>query len=229
MGCATWFRGTKSCFLLILLAGVALAEGSEPGVKVAGLRCEYRSQPLSIDTPVPRLSWQLESTLRGQKQIAYRVVVARTPETLQEDRGDLWDSGRVTSNQSVNVPYEGKPLISGQRCFWKVMVWGREGAGSAWSDPSFWEMGLLEPRAWQGSWISDGKPLPGKDADFFKDDPAPLFRREFKVTRAVRMPGSTSAPWDTLRRRLTAVPSAIIASIRSGPCRTSVCSTTFMI
>jgi alpha-L-rhamnosidase len=186
MCCAPWFRGTKSSFLLILLAGVASAEGSEPGVKVAGLRCEYRSQPLGIDTPVPRLTWQLESTLRGQKQIAYRVLVARTPEALQADRGDLWDSGRVASNQSVNVPYQGKPLISGQRCFWKVIVWGTEGADSASSDPSFWEMGLLEPRAWQGSWISDGKPLPDKDADFFKDDPAPLFRKEFKVTRAVR-------------------------------------------
>ena len=47
-------------------------------------------------------------------------------------------------------------------------------------------MGLLEPHAWQGSWISDGKPLPDRDADFFKDDPAPLFRKELKVTRAVR-------------------------------------------
>jgi alpha-L-rhamnosidase len=89
-----------------------------------------------------RLSWQLESTLRGQKQIAYRVLVARPPEALQADRGILWDSGRVASNQSVNVPYEGKPLISGQRCFWKVMVWGTEGAGSAWSDPSFYNSRL---------------------------------------------------------------------------------------
>ena len=180
------FRGTKPSFLLILLAGVALAEGSEPGVEVTGLRCEYRSQPLGIDTSVPRLSWQLESTLRGQKQIAYRVLVARTPEALQADRGDLWDSGRVASNQSVNVPYEGKSLISGQRCVWKVMVWGTQGSGSAWSELSSWEMGLMEPGAWQGSWISDGKPLPDKDADFFKDDPAPLFRKEFKVIRAVR-------------------------------------------
>ena len=130
MGCATWFRGTKPSFLLILLAGVAFAEGSEPGVKVAGLRCEYRSLPLGIDTPVPRLSWQLESALRGQKQIAYRVLVACTPEALQADRGDLWDSGRVASNQNIGIPYEGKPLASGRRCLWKVMAWGTEGAAS---------------------------------------------------------------------------------------------------
>jgi alpha-L-rhamnosidase len=181
--------------LLMLLSEVALADGSEQPLTVSALRCEYRDEPLGIDTPVPRLSWQLESSLRGQKQAAYRILVAATREALKADRGDLWDSGRVASNgglgivaksESVNVPYAGKALASGQHCFWKVMAWGTEGAASDWSEPSWWEMGLLGPKAWQASWLFDGKPNPAKDADFFKDDRAPLFRKEFNVTSPVR-------------------------------------------
>jgi alpha-L-rhamnosidase len=155
-------------------------------IGVQRLRCEYRDQPLGIDHPAPRLSWTLESSDRGQKQTAYRVLVARSIEALQADRGDLWDSGKVESNQSVNVIYAGAVLVSGQRCFWKVKVWDKNGESSDWSVPSSWEMGLLKASDWKGRWINDGKPLPKKDADFYRDDPAPLFRREFKLSRPVR-------------------------------------------
>ncbi|MHC4555880.1 MAG: family 78 glycoside hydrolase catalytic domain [Planctomycetota bacterium] len=155
-------------------------------IQVDHLRCEYRDQPLGIDHPAPRLSWTLESSIRGQKQTAYRVLVAQSIQALLEDRGDIWDSGKVESSQSVNIVYTGEALVSGQRCFWKVKVWDKDGASSDWSAPSSWEMGLLKTRDWQGSWINDGKPLPQKDDDFYRDDPAPLFRREFKVSGPVR-------------------------------------------
>jgi len=155
-------------------------------IRVRRLRCEYRDQPLGIDHPAPRLSWTLESSIRGQKQTAYRVLVARSIKALQAGRGDLWDSGKVESSQSVNTVYAGDTLVSGQRCFWKVKVWDKNGMSSDWSDPSFWEMGLMEADDWKGHWISDGKPLPENDADFYRDDPAPLFRREFKLSGPVR-------------------------------------------
>jgi alpha-L-rhamnosidase len=155
-------------------------------VRVQRLRCEYQDQPLGIDHPAPRLSWTLESFVRGQKQTAYRVLVARSIQILQADRGDLWDSGKVESNQSVNIMYAGDVLVSGQRCFWKVIVWDKDGISSDWSNPSSWEMGLLKASDWKGYWINDGKPLPEKDADFYRDDPAPLFRREFKLSGPVR-------------------------------------------
>jgi alpha-L-rhamnosidase len=150
------------------------------------LRCEYRDQPLGIDHPAPRLSWTLESSVRGQKQTAYRVLVAPSIQALQAGRGDLWDSGKVGSNQSVNVMYAGDVLVSGQCCFWKVKVWDKDGASSDWSAPSSWEMGLLKASDWKGHWISDGKPLPERDADLYRDDAAPLFRREFKLSGPVR-------------------------------------------
>ena len=155
-------------------------------IKVQGLRCEYQDQPLGIDHPAPRLSWVLASDLRDQSQNAYCVLVAGSLEALQAGRADLWDSGKVTSSQSVNIKYAGARLKSGQSCFWKVRVWDKHGVCSPWSAPASWEMGLLKASDWTGQWISDGKPLPENDAGFYQDDPAPLFRREFKLSGPVR-------------------------------------------
>ncbi len=155
-------------------------------IRIQRLRCEYQDRPLGIDHPAPRLSWTLESPVRGQKQTAYRVLVARSIKALHAGRGDLWDSSKVASSQSVNIIYAGDVLVSGQRCFWKVKVWDKNGESADWSDPSSWEMGLLKASDWKGRWINDGKPLPEKDVDFYRDDPAPLFRREFKLSGLVR-------------------------------------------
>ena len=96
------------------------------GVSVDNLRCEYRKDPLGIDATRPRLSWILQSDDRGQKQTAYQVLTAATPEALAKDQGDFWDSGRVASDQSIQLEYAGKPLTSRMRCHWKVRVWDRE-------------------------------------------------------------------------------------------------------
>ncbi|MEN8660998.1 MAG: family 78 glycoside hydrolase catalytic domain [Lentimonas sp.] len=146
------------------------------------LRCEYRDQPLGIDHLEPRLSWELQSDARGTKPSAYHILVSTTAKGLKNDHGDLWDSGKVASSQSVGILYAGKTLESGQRCFWKVKAWDNHDQASDWSTPTFWEMGLLEPSDWQAEWIGDGIPQPEKDEDFFKDDPAPLFRKPFKLT-----------------------------------------------
>ncbi len=82
------------------------------GVSVGELKCEYRVDPLGIDVTAPRLSWTLESEERGQIQTAYQVLVAGTDDALSQDTGDLWDSGRVDSDQSVHVVYAGRPLKS---------------------------------------------------------------------------------------------------------------------
>ena len=91
---------------------VGVAGSCWAGVNVERLRCEYLNDPLGIDVTEPRLSWIVQSDERGQKQTAYQVLVASTPELLANDQGDLWDSGRVESDQTIHVEYAGKPLVS---------------------------------------------------------------------------------------------------------------------
>ena len=197
---ATWKRGASNaayhylgCAKTMALIGRGFAEamlGLQTNVagpiRVRRLRCEYQDQPLGIDHPNPRLSWTLKSSVRAQEQTAYRVLVAGSPEALKADQGDLWDSDKVMSSQSINIAYAGDRLASGQQCFWKVRVWDKDGVPSDWSPTSSWEMGLLKAQDWQAQWISDGKPLPEDDAGCFEDDPAPLFRREFMLAAPIR-------------------------------------------
>ena len=134
-----------------LLWGSASAQG---GVRPADLRCEYLVNPLGIDVTEPRLSWRIESGTRGQKQTAYRLLVASSANKLAQGVGDLWDTGTLESNQSIQVPYAGKTLQSRARCFWKVRVWDKDGKESNWSEPGEWSMGLLEAEDWKAKWIT---------------------------------------------------------------------------
>ncbi len=121
---------------------------------VGNLRCESLENPLGIDVVQPRLGWMLESGKRDEMQSAFQVLVASSLETLETDKGDLWDSGKVFSDQSIQVPYAGKPLTARAQCFWKVRVWDRTGGVSAWSTPARWTMGLLTSEDWGGAkWI----------------------------------------------------------------------------
>src|SRR6267154_4767794 len=92
------------------------------GLKATALRCEYRTNPIAIEPTSPRLSWHVEAgeNERGVTQATYQILVASRPELLRTDKADLWDSGRVDSEQSVQVVYAGKTLSSSQTCFWKV-------------------------------------------------------------------------------------------------------------
>jgi alpha-L-rhamnosidase len=105
---------------------------------------------------------------------------------LAPEKSDVWDSGKVQDSHPFNVSFAGRPLKSGERCFWTVKVWDRAGRDSAWSKPALFEMGLLSPADWVGRWINDGKSNPTHDADFYKDDPAPLFRKRFEVSKPVK-------------------------------------------
>ena len=184
-------RIRRKTLLVIAAAGLfcrpaPVRASASGGLVPSGLKCEYRTEPLGIDSPAPRLNWIVESGLRGQAQSAYQVLTADSLQALASDTGNLWDSGKVLSRETLNIVYGGKLLRSGQRCFWKVRVWDMGGAASPWSAPSSWEMALLSPADWKGRWIGDGRPTPARDEDFFKDDPAPLFRKEFTLPADVR-------------------------------------------
>jgi len=125
-------------------------------IKVTDLRCEYLRNPLGIDVTKPRLSWKLRSAERGQKQTAYHVLITSSRDKLNKNIGDLWDSGKVKSDQSIHVAYNGKQLESRTQCFWKVKVWDKDGKMSNWSDPGEWSIGLLKKSDWKAKWIGGG-------------------------------------------------------------------------
>ena len=137
-------------------AACLMATAAPASFHPTDLRCESLRNPLGIDVLQPRLSWVLEADsakARGLSQTAYQVLVASTPENLAADRGDRWDSGKVSSEASINVHYSGRTPASQAGCFWKVRVWDQDGHASAWSKPARWTMGLLNPPDWKASWI----------------------------------------------------------------------------
>jgi alpha-L-rhamnosidase len=117
------------------------------------LTCEYLENPSGIDVLNPRLSWRLHSDQRGEKQTAYHLLVARSQENLDKNIGDLWDTEKVNSDQSLHIEYDGIPLESRTPCYWKVRVWDKEGKQSPWSQSAKWSMGLLNPDDWTAKWI----------------------------------------------------------------------------
>ncbi|MBZ0282059.1 MAG: glycoside hydrolase family 78 protein [Anaerolineae bacterium] len=120
--------------------------------KIVDLICEYRTNPLGIDVQNPRLGWKMQIGRLGAQQIAYQILAASKPEELSNGKADLWDSGKVESDQSVHVIYSGKPLHSRQRIYWKVIVWDEKGT-EATSELAWFEMGLLHSDDWQAQWV----------------------------------------------------------------------------
>ncbi len=173
----------------LLLAGllsILLQPCSWASLQVTALRCEYLENPMGVEDPAPRLSWKLTSKMRGARQTAYQILVASTAKKLKGNHGDLWDSGRVTSDETVNIPYAGKPLPSGQACFWKVQVWDQADQTVKWSEPAQWSMGLLHPQDWKGRWISyrDTSPVHASREQLYLP-PTQMYRKDFKARKNV--------------------------------------------
>lgn len=160
--------------ILCLTGGAAFADN----IRITDLRCEHLNNPAGIDAVRPRLSWKMEDpdATRGQRQQAFQILVASSPDLLEKNRGDLWDSGKVDSDQSVLVSYAGAALDSRQACWWKVRAWDKDGRESAWSEPASWTMGLLHPGDWHAQWISTPKGT-GQDKS------EPWFRKTFTLPK----------------------------------------------
>ena len=183
-----------ACFGLFLagvlapnFASTAEATAAGVGLTPKQLRCEYLVNPPGIDEQHPRLSWTVESDDQGQRQTAYQVLVASDEALLRRREGDLWDSGKVASDQTAGVVYGGKALASQQRCFWKIKVWDKDGRPSVWSEPATWGMGLLQARDWKAQYISfrDTTPLHRFAQPLFLP-PARQYRKEFAAAKEVR-------------------------------------------
>ena len=207
-------------------------------IRPARLRCEYLTNPLGMDERLPRLSWEigaLDAQSRGLKQTAWQILVASSEELLKQNRGDLWDSGRVESGESTHVVYAGAPLRSRLRCHWKVRVWDQRRQPTDWSAQALWTVGLLEPDDWGGNWIGLDQPaeapspwFPGAQWIWYPEgnprQQAPLgpcyFLREFELPqgRAVQSAGLYLLADGQCRGIVNGTPAG-----EGGPVRTDMC------
>jgi alpha-L-rhamnosidase len=161
------------------------ARSKEGALYVQNLRCEMLVNPLGIEVVKPRLSWEITGEQRNIKQTAYQILVSSSRAKLQVDDGDLWNSGKVISDQSSHVSYGGAPLTGRTECFWKVKIW-TEGNEHPWSEPAYWTMGL-DGHDWQAKWIGLDRAFPWDSAENqFSRLSARYFRKEFEAGRTVR-------------------------------------------
>ena len=132
--------------------------GNPPGLAASRSTCGTGTKrtPWVPDVREPRFSWQIRADTRNVRQQAWQIRVARTDADLQRGRSLAWDSGRVTSNESIHRVYTGAPLTSAHRYAWQVQVWDDKGRASGWSAPASWEMGLLAPSDWRAQSIEPG-------------------------------------------------------------------------
>jgi alpha-L-rhamnosidase len=162
------------CIAVIFLFIQSCSHQKGKGIQPAELKCEYSVNPLSIENINPQLSWTLNSDFRNQFESAYRILVSGSKENIDKNIGDMWDSDRVMSCESIHNRYKGKPLASGKRYWWKVCVWDKDNNRSDWSEIASWQMGLLKQEDWKAKWIS------------YYSQTAPLFRKEFLASKEVK-------------------------------------------
>ena len=166
---------TKMFVILMVVSTMNSFSAAKP--EVSNLVCEYHSNPIGLDIQKPRLSWQILSAEDNVLQTAYEIKV-----TDQAAKGkEIWNSGKVNSDQSVSVSYEGPALKSMQRVYWQVRVWDNKNKVSPWSAPAFWEMGILEPESWTAEWIS-----PQSEKEMVGSKPCQYLRKEFTTAKKVK-------------------------------------------
>ena len=135
---------------------------------------EHKKNPIGIDILQPRFSWKVDEPIRNIKQTEYSIRVA-TVEKFSSGK-IVWQTGKVQSDQSILISYNGPALKSGQRYFWQVMISDNKKNESKWSETAYWEMGLLSSSEWKAKWIE-------LEGDTLRYSPSPHFRKEFAINK----------------------------------------------
>ncbi|HEY9003493.1 MAG TPA: family 78 glycoside hydrolase catalytic domain [Mucilaginibacter sp.] len=186
---------TKLFYLILLILPIQVLAQN---LKLSNLRCEYKTNPIGIESVQLRLSWEMRSGERNVIQTAYRILVADSPEALNNGTGNVWDSKKVISSASIQVSYKGRPLQSSKVYYWKVKVWDNHGHVSDWSEIAKWQMGLLNPLDWKDAkWIAYNR-MPDSDRIVpfihgrgpkkrgYTNDTLPLLRKTFTINKPIR-------------------------------------------
>lgn len=181
-------RMTLLLAITFLLGLVSCAPTGQ--VEVKNLRLEMKKDPMGINVSQPRFSWQISSVQPDLTQTSYQIQVASSPDELVQGKNLYWDSGVVSSDQSILVPYNGKDLESEKPYYWRVQITTNQGK-TAWSEPAQWSMAILNPADWKASWIGEdtlsnpGERL-GDDKNSHTRLAARYFRKEFTADKEVK-------------------------------------------
>lgn len=165
-----------SAFILLILATLVSCSTKTHKITVDNLTSEYLENPLGVDVPQPRFSWKIISDERGVSQSAYQIIVGENLSDVKKGTGKIWDSGKITSDATVNIEYDGTLLQSDKKYYWQVKVWTKN-QDVATSKPASFHTGILHDADWKAQWITTNKEI--KDA-------SPLLRKEFSVVKKVK-------------------------------------------
>ena len=155
------------------MVSAAKKKAARPDVSVGNLRVENLDKPIGIDTAEPCFSWQITSNQQNVRQTAYQIIVS-------DEKGEVWNTGKVESDQQLWLRYAGKPLLSNTACTWKVKVWTTAGE-SAWSSDECFSIGLLHEGKWSGYWIGLERLMPGEERGMHTRMAARYLRKEFSL------------------------------------------------
>ncbi len=177
--CSHPIKRTRSFHALF---AILVASFAARGMVPVNLYCENSVKPMGVEAAAPRLSWQLQAkgNERSKSQTAYRILVASSPEKLAANTGDLWDSGKIKSDESLGIPYAGKALSSTLQVFWKVRTWDESHKVGEWSAPSEWTMGFLKDTDWKATWVG---PANKNERDSVNRYAALQFRKEVTLKK----------------------------------------------
>ncbi|GAA3879144.1 hypothetical protein GCM10022381_21840 [Leifsonia kafniensis] len=181
----------------VMVVPVAPASAAEPStLSVVGLETNDLVNPLGIDgTNAPILSWQSVGTGRGVVQTAYQVRAAATESALAG--ATLWDSGKVVSDQQLNITYAGPDVTSQTSYAWQVKVWDNKGNESDWSAPASFETAFLSNSEWKADWVGGVDPSAemNKWTDYRVDVDFTLKKAAFGVFLRSSSSGADSYMW----------------------------------
>jgi len=172
--------------LFAISCGSVTTSNPQSSIGASELRCEYLVDPIGIDVVQPRLSWKLvlaESNDHPEKQTAFQILVSSSKAKLQADSGDLWDTGKVSSKETLHHVYSGQPLSYGDSCWWKVRIWDGQDEPSEWSSPARFSVGPLDLNDWSANWIG---PAGAMDEEKPGDSFEYTFEKEFSFEVPVK-------------------------------------------